>query len=452
MSRFDFIVIGGGSGGIAAARRAAQYGKSVAVIEAKRLGGTCVNTGCVPKKVMFHAASIAETLKDAAGFGFSPQPSRVDWGALRHGRDEYVQRLNKIYAANLDKDGVRVVRGRARLLNTKEVEVDGMKLSSDHILIATGTHPKMPDIPGAQLGITSDGFFGLSEQPKRVAIIGTGYIGVELTGIFQLLGSQVCLFSRYDDVLPHFDPLIYNELRQQMVEAGVDFQPHTTAARVARGDDGRLKVVTQTKVELSGFDCLVWAIGRAPSTPGLGLEEAGVQLDPEGYVRVDERQNTNVPGIYAVGDVAGHVTLTPVAIAAGRHLADRLFGGRPDYKLSFENIPTVVFSHPPIAAVGLTEAEAEERYGRDNIRVYTSRFTNLYYAMTRRRPSSAMKLVTLASENERVIGLHAIGLGSDEMVQGFAVAMNAGATRQTFEETVAVHPTAAEEFVTMKWR
>lgn len=450
MTRFDFIVVGGGSGGIAAARRAAQYGQRVALIEARRLGGTCVNVGCVPKKVMFNAANLAEAMHDAAGYGFKADTGKLDWAGLKAQRDAYVQRLNQIYAKNLDSSGVQLFRGRAKLVDAHTVEVDCTRLTSPHILIATGGYPRVPDLPGAQLGITSDGFFELATQPTRVAVVGTGYIGVELAGIFQALGTQVSLLSRYDEVLPHFEPMLSHELRQQMVEAGVDFQPNAEPVRVVRGDDGLLKLLTQDQREIGGFDCLLWATGRAPATPGLDLEAAGVETDARGFVHTDEFQNTSVRGIYAVGDVTGRVPLTPVAIAAGRRLADRLFDAQTSAKLNYEDVPTAVFSHPPIGTVGLTEPAAKERYGEENVKVYSSRFTNLYYSMTHRRPISAMKLITLLPENERVIGLHVIGLGADEMIQGFAAAIKAGATKATLDETVAVHPTAAEEFVTMR--
>lgn len=448
MSRFDFIVIGGGSGGIAAARRAAQYGRAVALVEPRKLGGTCVNLGCVPKKVMFHAASLAESFEDAAGYGLKAE-ARVSWQTLKQNRDRLVARLNQVYEKNLRKDNVEIFAARGRLLEPNAVEVDGQRLVADHILIATGGYPKVPSIPGAQLGTTSDGFFQWEQAPKRVAVVGGGYIGVELAGILRALGTRVSLLSRSDGVLAQFDPMLATELRQQMVESGIDFQPNTEPSRLTRSDDGSLRITTSDQREVPGYSAVIWATGRAPATGGLGLSEVGVTLDERGSIVVDEFQNTTQQGVYAVGDVTSQRALTPVAIAAGRKLADRLFGGQPDAKLRLDLVPTVVFSHPPIGTVGLTEPEALEKYGEGNVKVFTSRYTNLYHGVTARRPASRMKLVTVGTE-QRVVGCHVIGLAADEMLQGFAVAMRAGATKAVFDETLAIHPTAAEEFVTMR--
>lgn len=449
MESLDMVVMGAGSGGIAAARRAASHGARVAVIEARKVGGTCVNVGCVPKKVMFNAATVGEVLHDASDYGFRAERGKFDWAGFKKRRDAYVARLNDIYDHNLKTDGIEKVVGRARLIDVGKVEVNGRTLSAPHVLIATGGYPKVPEIPGAQLGMTSNGFFELKELPKHVAVVGTGYIGVEFAGILRLLGSRVCVFSRYDDVLHHFDPLVREHLMERLVEIGVEIHPNSEPRRVSRNQAGQLRVTAIDGREVEGFDQLLWAIGRLPATEGIGLERLGVQLDDNGFVRVDAHQNTNVKGVYAVGDVTGRYPLTPVAIAAGRRLADRLFGSEPDACVDYDLIPTVVFSHPPIATVGLSEAQAKQTYGASAVKTYTSTFTNMYYAVTERKPRSAMKLVTVGVD-ERVVGIHVLGLGADEMIQGFAVAMRCGATKADFDRTVAVHPTASEELVLMR--
>jgi len=403
--------------------------------------------------MLFNAAGIAEALRDSASYGLRAETPRFDWAGFKKRRDTYIAKLNSIYTENLSKEGVTRIDGRARLLGSGpvagiwSVEVDGRRLRAKHVLIATGGYPRVPDLPGAQLGITSDGFFELKEQPKRVAVVGSGYIGVELSGIFASLGSQVCLVSRYDDVLPHFDSMLSEELKLHLVEAGVELVYHAEPARVARAESGKLKLSFTDKREVANFDAVIWAVGRAPSTDGLGLEAAGVKLGSKGHILVDEFENTNLPGLYAVGDVTPKSGLTPTALAAGRQLAERLFGGQPNARLDYDDVPTVVFSHPPIGTVGLTEKQARERYG-ENLKIYRTRFTNLYNSVTERKPKTAMKLITAGAE-ERVVGIHVIGRGADEMIQGFAVALRMGATKKDFDRTVAVHPTAAEEFVTL---
>lgn len=453
MKDFDYIVVGGGSGGIASARRAAAHGARVALVEARRLGGTCVNVGCVPKKLMSNAALVAETLSDARGYGFDVPLTRVDWAQLKARRDAAVERLVGIYRRNLDSSGVEVFDGRAKLVSAGAgrrslVEVDGKRLQAPHVLIATGGSPRVPTLSGAQLGITSNGFFELATQPKRVAVVGAGYVGIELAGIFRGLGSETAVFSRYDLPLPHFDSMVQEELLGHLREAGIEFLTGHEPQRVVRSENGTLKVACGGGKEHGGFDAVVWAIGRVPSSRGIGLEQLGVELDEQGHVRVDGQQNTTCSGLYAVGDVTGKVPLTPVAIAAGRALSDRLFGGVPDSALDYDNVPSVVFGHPPVAAVGLTEQEARQRFGGD-VAVYSHRFVNLFHALTERRPKTAMKIVTQRS-TDRVVGVHLVGRDVDEMIQGVAVAVRMGATKADFDRTVAVHPTGAEEFVTMR--
>lgn len=445
---FDYLVIGGGSGGLASARRAASYGARVALFENARLGGTCVNAGCVPKKIMWNAASIAEALGDAAGYGFDLEARGFDWPRLKAARDAYVLRLNGIYERNLTKDGVTVVRGLARFEDARTLMVNEEPYTAPHILIASGGRPQIPDLPGAELGLSSDGFFALETQPARAAIVGAGYIAVELAGVLAALGTEVTLILRNEQFLRKFDFMLRETLLEEMLKQGVEVAACTHLERLERESDGRIRLISERGDRRTSFDAVFWAAGRAPLTGPLQLERAGVQTAPDGHIKTDEFQNTSADGIYAVGDVTGRAPLTPVAIAAGRRLADRLFGGKEQAKLSYDLIPTVIFSHPPIGTVGLTEDEAREAYG-DSLKIYTSRFVNLYHGVLERKSASAIKLVCVGPE-ERIVGLHVICAGADEMLQGFAVAIKMGATKRDFDDTVAIHPTAAEEVVTLR--
>ncbi len=444
---FDLISIGGGSGGLACAQRAAEYGAKAALIESHRLGGTCVNVGCVPKKVMWNAAGIALGLADAGDYGFNVTAASNDWGALKRKRDGYVQRLNGIYERSLANTGVSYVRGAARFLDKDTVEVNGARMKSRHIVIATGGRALMPTLPGAEHGIVSDGFFSLEQRPRRVAVVGSGYVACELAGAFHELGSEVELFIRKDHVLTSFDAMLGKSLMREMREQGMIIHPFVVPASLR--DHSGLKTLTAADGrEFSGFDCLLWAIGRTANVAGLDVRRAGVAVDDDDFVMTDGFQNTNVPGIYAIGDVTGRAALTPVAIAAGRRLSDRLFGGKADRRLEYSMIPTVVFTHPPIGTVGASEAEARAQYG-DAVKVYIADFTPMYHALTVRKTRTDMKLVCLGPE-QRIIGCHIIGTGADEMLQGFAVAIRMGATKRDFDDTVAIHPTSVEELVTMR--
>lgn len=434
---------------MASARRAAKHGAKAAIIESGRLGGTCVNVGCVPKKVMWNAASIAEMIADAPAYGFDAELKGLDWAALKRKRDAYVERLNGIYRRNLEMDEVLEIQGHGRFVEPRVVEVDGERYRAEHVLIATGGRPRVPPIEGAELGITSDGFFELETRPERVAVVGSGYIAVELSGVFQSLGSDVTMLTRNEFPLRTFDSMLREELADHLVELGVAIDAVGNLEKLERTDEGKIRVFTRDGRRMSGFDCLLWATGRDPNVENLGLDAAGVATGENGAIVVDEFQNTNVPGLYALGDVTGKWELTPVAIAAGRKLSDRLFGKDPEAKLDYENIPTVVFSHPPIGTVGLTEDQAMERWGADGVKCYSARFVNLYYAMGTKKPRTAVKVVC-AGAQEKVVGVHVIGLGADEMIQGFAVAVRMGATKKDLDRTVAVHPTAAEELVTLK--
>jgi glutathione reductase (NADPH) len=445
---FDLIVLGGGSGGLATAQRAAEYGARPLLFEPARLGGTCVNVGCVPKKVMWNAAELAASIEEASHYGFKLSAGGHDWHTLKTGRDAYVKRLNEIYARNLERKGIPVVKSRAHFRGPNEVvDEDGRTYRAEHVVIATGGYPDRPSLPGAATGITSDGFFELEALPKRVAIVGSGYIAVELGGVLHALGSEVSLFMRFGRLLRGFDSMLSEELMTSMDQGGIDLVRYAVPRAVTQGESIELELEDGRRS--GGFDMLLWAIGRSPNTAGLNLKAAGVDVSPLGYVIVDAYQNTNVEGIYALGDVTGLAELTPVAIAAGRRLADRVFGGQPDRHLSYDCVPTVIFSHPPIGTIGLTEEQAQREHGVGHIRVYRTEFVPMFNALTERKPRTAMKLITAGAE-ERIVGCHIIGAGADEMLQGFAVAITMGARKSDFDDTVAIHPTSAEELVTMR--
>ncbi|MGO3282782.1 MAG: glutathione-disulfide reductase [Psychrobacter sp.] len=447
---YDYIAIGGGSGGIASINRAASYGKKCAIIEANQLGGTCVNLGCVPKKVMWYGAQVAEAIhKYAPDYGFDVDFKSFDFQKLVQSRQQYIENIHRSYDNNLAKNGVEVIKGFAKFVDTNTVEVNGEHISADHILIATGGHPIKPNIKGAEYGIDSDGFFALNHLPKRVAIVGAGYIAVEIAGVLNSLGAEVHLYVRRHSPLRTFDHTIVESLLIEMEQDGIQLHTDTALTEVQKNDDDSLTLCTKDG-SLETVDCLIWAIGRAPSTENISLQVTGVETNHAGKIKVDKFQNTNVDGIYAVGDIIeGSVDLTPVAIAAGRRLSERLFNNKPNEHLNYELIPTVIFTHPAIGTIGLSEIDAVEQYGKENIKCYTSSFTSMYSAVTQHRQKCTMKLVCLGEE-EKVIGLHGIGFGTDEMIQGFAVAIKMGATKADFDNTVAIHPTGSEEFVTMR--
>ena len=445
--KYDLFVIGAGSGGVAHARRAAEYGAKVAVADYGPLGGTCVNVGCVPKKVMWYTASHAHHFAHAADYGFDVSVKGHDWAAVKTRRDDYVQRLNGIYERLLDRSGVDYLAGSARFIDPHTVAVGDKEYSAERIVIATGGRPSIPDVPGADLGITSDGFFQLKERPARVLVVGSGYIAVELAGVFNGLGSETQVLIRKDGVVRSFDAMLGNELMAAMRADGIVVETRVIPKSLEKTDDG-IVFHAEDGRNFGPVDCVLWAIGREPNTAGLELEKSGVATGEWGTIPVDDYQHTNVEHIYALGDVTGRPNLTPVAIAAGRRLADRLYGGMDGRHLDYKLIPTVIFSHPPIGTVGMTEAEAREQHG-DAVKVYTSSFTNMYYALGENKQRSAMKLITVGEE-ERVVGCHVIGDGADEMMQGFAVAMRMGATKADFDDTVAIHPSSAEELVTMR--
>ena len=446
--QFDLLTIGGGSGGVAVSNRAASHGAKVALIESERLGGTCVNVGCVPKKVMWNGASLAHAIEDAADYGFSIPAHSFDWATLKRKRDQHVLDLNGHYERGLTKNGVEIVRGSARFVGPQTVKVGAETYSAKHIVIAAGGRPVKPDIPGAAFGITSDGFFDLATLPKRVALIGAGYVAVEFAGLLRALGSEVTLFLRRDHFLHSFDSMLRDQLMQHMRADGVNIVTQAQAARV-ENDSGGLRIHFDSGTVVEGFNVLIWAVGRRSNADRLDLRATGVAFNEAYDITTDAYQASNVPGIYAIGDTTGRFELTPVAVAAGRRLADRLFGGMKERKLDYENIPTVVFSHPPIGTVGLSEADAVAKFGADAVQVYEASFTPMLHAFTKRKTRCSMKLVVTGAE-QKIVGCHIIGPGADEMLQGFAVAVRMGATKRDFDDTVAIHPTVAEELVTMK--
>ena len=445
--KYDLLVIGGGSGGLAHAQRAAEYGAKAAAIEGGPLGGTCVNVGCVPKKVMWYAAETQHHLEHAGDYGFDISVNGHDWAGLKSRRDAYVKRLNGIYENNLDKRGVEYIAGYAQFVDPHTVAVGDRTYKADRIVIATGGRPIVPRIQGAELGIVSDDFFELEEQPERVLVAGSGYVSVELAGVFNALGSDVQIIVRKDGVVRSFDKMLGEEVMAAMRAAGIRIDTGVIPARAEKTDDGIL-VTSEDGRRFGPVDCLLWAVGREANTGALALNKAGVATDAYGFIPVDKYQQTNVEHISAIGDVTGAVALTPVAIAAGRRLADRIYGGMDGRHLDYNLVPTVIFSHPPMGTVGMTEDEARDKY-RDDMKVYTSSFTAMYYALGDKKQRSVMKLITAGAE-ERIVGCHVIGDGADEMMQGFAVAIRMGATKKDFDDTVAIHPTSAEEFVTMR--
>jgi len=447
-NHFDYIAIGGGSGGIAGVNRAAQYGANCAIIEQDRLGGTCVNVGCVPKKVMWFAAAAADNIHHASDYGFDITLKQFDWAVLKQRRDAYIKRLNGIYANNLANNKVTNINGVATFIDTHTIQVGDQQYTADKFLIATGGKPAIPNIPGAEYGISSDGFFELEQQPKKVAIVGAGFIAVELAGVFQSLGTQVTLILRGDHALRQFDSMLGTELSKAMLQQGINLVLQTSPTSIEKNEQGQLIINSKQGTVEGEFDELVWAIGRQANTDSLGIEKAAISLDKKGFIITDEWQQTTQQNIYSVGDVTGRAALTPVAIAASRRLSDRLFNGQTGRKLDYNLVPSVIFSHPPIGTIGLTEQQAKDLYGKQ-VKIYTSSFNPMTQALSDIKQATTMKLITVG-DNEKVVGCHLFGESSDEILQGFAVAIKMGATKKDFDDTIAIHPTNSEELVTMR--
>ncbi|MGE8216547.1 MAG: glutathione-disulfide reductase [Stenotrophomonas maltophilia] len=446
---YDLIVLGGGSGGLAAAFRAAQHGKRVAMLEPGELGGTCVNVGCVPKKAMWLAADLAGRIGMAAAMGFDvPVRPALDWKELVVHRQAYIANIHASYLKRLDQNAVVRVPRRGRLVDAHTVECsDGVRISAAHILIATGAHPQRPDIPGAELGAVSDDFFNLCSAPARVAIVGGGYIAVELAGLLQALGSRVTLLVRGSRLLERFDAELTAQLADNLRHQGVQVHFDYRLRELRQGPDGTVVAHGHEGPHEAVFDQLFFATGRRGNSAGLGLEALGIVVGDKGEVEVDDWQTTAVPSVHAVGDIAGKVGLTPVAIAAARKLMDRLFGGHRQAKMDYENVASVVFSHPALGAVGLSEEQAREQHG--DVRVYRSNFRPMLQALSDGTQRSLFKLVCVGEE-ERVVGVHLLGESADEILQGFALAVKMGVTKAQFDDTVAIHPTSAEEVVLMR--
>ncbi|OFI46905.1 glutathione-disulfide reductase [Floricoccus penangensis] len=447
MKKYDYIVIGGGSGGIASANRAGMYGAKVLLIEGNELGGTCVNVGCVPKKIMWHASEIMETIeRDASSFGIHAKVENFDFKELVEKREAYIDFLHGAYERGLDSNNVERIKGYAKFLDNHTVEVNNEKYAASNILIATGGYASPLEIPGGEYAIDSNGFFELTEAPEHMIVIGAGYIASEIAGVINGLGSRVSWAYRKELPLRNFDKMLSENLVKIYNDNGIETFPNYVPEKIEKS--GNQYTVTFENGQTLIGDSVLFAGGRNPNTGNLGLENTDVKLDGRGFVEVDKFQNTSAEGVYAVGDVIGKIDLTPVAIAAGRRLSERLFNGKSDSYLDYDLIPTVMFTHPPIATIGISEEAAIEKYG-DQIKIYKSTFTPLYFGLNDYKQKCNMKLVCLGKE-EKIIGLHAIGLGVDEMLQGFAVAIKMGATKADFDNTVAIHPTGSEEFVTMR--
>ncbi|MCD5001379.1 glutathione-disulfide reductase [Enterococcus saccharolyticus] len=447
MKTFDYIVIGGGSGGIASANRAGMHGAKVLLIEGNELGGTCVNVGCVPKKVMWQASEMLEMIqRDAASYGIYAQVDNFNFTELVDKREKYIEFLHGAYQRGLDSNKVEVIKGYAQFVDNHTVEVAGEKFTAPNILIATGGQPSSLAIPGGEYAIDSNGFFELTEAPTHMIVLGAGYIAAEIAGVVHGLGTKVSWAFRKERPLRSFDHMLSDNLVEIYQEAGINTYANYVPAKIEK--HGNEYTVTFENGETLTSDCVLFAGGRTPNVAKLGLDKTDVTLNEAGFVQVDKFQNTTAQGIYAVGDVIGKIELTPVAIAAGRRLSERLFNGKTELYLDYNLVPTVVFTHPPIATIGLSEEEAIATYG-DDVKVYRSRFTPMYFALNDYRQKCEMKLICLGKE-EKIIGLHGIGIGVDEMLQGFAVAIKMGATKADFDDTVAIHPTGAEEFVTMR--
>lgn len=443
---FDLFVIGAGSGGVRAARFAAGFGAKVAVAESRYLGGTCVNVGCVPKKLLVYGAHFAEDFEQAKGFGWTLGDADFNWQTLIANKNHEIQRLNGIYRNLLVNSGVTLLEGHARIVDAHHVEVDGQRFSTERILIATGGWPQVPDIPGREHAITSNEAFFLPQLPKRVLVVGGGYIAVEFAGIFHGLGAETTLLYRRDLFLRGFDRSVREHLSEELTKRGLNLQFNSDIARIDKQADGSLQATLKDGRVLEA-DCVFYATGRRPMLDNLGLENVSLKLDDKGFIAVDELFQTSEPSILALGDVIGRVQLTPVALAEGMAVARRLFKPEQYRPVDYAHIPTAVFSLPNIGTVGLTEEQAREQ-GFD-VQVFESRFRPMKLTLTECQERTLMKLVVDAA-SDRVLGCHMVGPEAGEIIQGLAVAIKAGATKQVFDETIGVHPTAAEEFVTMR--
>lgn len=441
---FDLFTIGAGSGGVASSRRAGSYGARVAICEDSRVGGTCVIRGCVPKKILVYGSHFAHEFADSAAFGWAPTGASIDWGALVAAKDREVDRLNGVYQRLLRDSGVKVIEGRGRVVDAHTVEVGGATYTARYILVATGGRPQRPEMPGVEHGITSNEALDLPDVPRRMIVVGGGYIGVELAGVFNAAGSKVTMLVRGDSVLRGFDCDVRSALTAELRKSGIDVKCETSVRDLEKRGD-TLSLLTRAGDTLEA-DVVLFATGRTPNTEGLGLAEVGVALGKDGAIHVDGYSRTSVPSIFAVGDCTNRLNLTPVAIAEGRAVAETLFHDRP-MVVDHEGVPSAVFSQPPVATVGLSEERAREVVG--DVEVYVTSFRPLKHTITGRDERTMMKLV-VDEKSRRVLGVHMVGADAPEIVQGFAVALKCGATKEQLDATVGIHPSAAEEFVTMR--
>jgi glutathione reductase (NADPH) len=446
MPRYDFdqITIGAGSGGVAGSRRAGAYGARVAIVEELRVGGTCVLRGCVPKKLLVYGAQFADAFADAAGFGWTVAPPKFDWPVLIAAKNKELDRLEQIYINMLKNSGVEIVDGRGVVVDPHTVEIGGRAYTAENILVATGGWPETPKIPGIEHVISSNEALDLPALPRRIVIVGGGYIAVEFAGIFNGFGSEVVEIIRREEVLRGFDEDIRVYLGQEMRGRGIDIRGGTQVARIDKSAGGYILTTTDDKrIET---DCVMYATGRKPNTAGMGLAEIGVELTKNGAVIVDEWQRSSVPNIYAVGDVTDRINLTPVAIAESRAIAETLYNNNP-MRMDHADVPSAVFSQPPVAVVGLNEEEARKQYGE--VDIYQARFKPMKNTLSGRDERTFMKLV-VDGKSDRVLGCHMLGADAPEIVQGVAIAIKCGASKRMFDQTVGIHPSAAEEFVTMR--
>ena len=441
---FDLFTIGAGSGGVASSRRAGSYGARVAICEELRVGGTCVLRGCVPKKLLVYGAQFADAFADAEGFGWTVPPADFDWPKLIAAKDKEIGRLSQIYINMLNNAGVEIIDGHAALTDPHTVEVAGRSYTAENILIATGSWPETPDIPGIEHVISSNEALDLEALPRHIVIVGGGYIAVEFAGIFNGFGSKVVELIRRPELLYGFDDDVRVALGEEMRGRGVDIRGRTQVARIDKATSGY--VVTTTAGDKIETELVMYATGRRPNTKAMGLDEIGVRINQAGAVIVDEWQRSSVPHIYAIGDVTDRINLTPVAIAEGRAIAETLFNNNPT-KMDHADVPSAVFSQPPIGAVGLTEERALQEYGE--IDVYMARFKPMKNTLSGRPERTLMKLV-VDTRSDRVVGCHMLGPDAPEIIQGLAIAVKCGATKRQFDQTVGIHPSAAEEFVTMR--
>lgn len=446
---YDYLVIGGGSGGIGSANRAALYGAKVAVVEAADLGGACVNRGCVPKKASWYAASISDGIQHyGKGYGFTADNVQFNYAEFVKSRDAYVLNARNSYTNYFAKNNVEIIRGYAKLVDAHTVEVNGQQFTAQNILLSTGARPRPLNVEGHELTDTSDDFFKWEQLPKSVVIVGAGYIAIELAGVLNSFGVETHLAIRHDKLLRRMDDILSDTLQDIIEKSTIHLHQYAKYDRFTKEEDGRIACWEKGEKKLV-VEKVIAAIGRVPNVEHVGLENAGVELDQWGYVKIDENHRTTAPSIFAVGDITGQVELTPVAIRAGRQVSEYLFNGAATGGIDYSLIPTVVFSHPPMGTIGYSQVAAEQKFGAENIKVYTSTFNSMYPRVAGYMEPSKFKLVCLGKE-EKIIGLHGIGQGVDEMIQGFAVAMVMGATKADFDATIAIHPTGAEEFVTMR--